>query len=72
MPSQSVRQDKVTNLLRALKEEGHADFLSASGQRSHQEAAEAATRKRRTIEGNCTPAEVKAAYAEAESLGYLR
>ncbi|MDX8146417.1 hypothetical protein SK854_30185 [Lentzea sp. BCCO 10_0061] len=71
MKSEQIRTDKVTTLVRALREENHADFLSASGHRSHVDGAEAATRKRQTIEANCTRAEKAAAWAEAESRGYL-
>ncbi|MFJ8963671.1 hypothetical protein ACIRG5_30205 [Lentzea sp. NPDC102401] len=71
MKSERLRADKVTSLVRALKEETHADFLSASGHRSHVDGAEAATRKRQTIEANCTQAEARAAWAEAENRGYL-
>lgn len=71
MKSEQIRQDKVTTLVRAIKEETHADFLSASGHRDHLDAAEAAARKRHTIQGNCTPAEAQAAFAHARKLGYL-
>ena len=71
MRSQSIRRDKVTNLVRAIKEEHHADFLSASGHRDHLDAAEAAMRKRRTIQSNCTQAEIQTAHREARALGYL-
>lgn len=71
MASQAIRQDKVTTLVRAIQEESHADFLSSSGHRRHMEAAEATTRKRKTIESNCTKAEAAAAWAEAERRGYL-
>lgn len=70
MPS-TIRQEKVTTLVRAIKADAHADFLSASGHRDHVQAAEAAFRKRRVIEGNCTTAEIQAAYAHARELGYL-
>lgn len=70
MKSEQIRQDKVSTLVRAYKEESHADFLSASGTRTHQDGAEAAYRKRRTIEQNCTPAEITAARAQARTLGY--
>ncbi|RAS58883.1 hypothetical protein C8D87_11753 [Lentzea atacamensis] len=71
MQSQSIRQDKVINLIRAIREEHHADFLSGSGHRDHLEAAEAAARKRHTIERNCTTGEIQAAHTEALKLGYL-
>lgn len=72
MKSEQIRQDKVTTLIRALRDEFQADFHSASGHRSHLEGAEAASSKRQTIERNCTKAEAQAAWAEAESRGYLR
>lgn len=72
MKSDQIRTDKVATLLTAIREESHADFLSASGHRSHLDAAEAATRKRQTIERNCTTAEARAAWTEADTRGYLR
>ncbi|MDX8055759.1 hypothetical protein SK571_40825 [Lentzea sp. BCCO 10_0798] len=71
MKSEQIRTDKVNTLITAIREESHADFLSTSGHQRHMEAAEATTRKRRTIESNCTKAEVRAAWDEAESRGYL-
>jgi hypothetical protein len=71
MPSESIRQDKVINLIRAIREEHHADWVSASGHPDHVEAAEAACRKRLTIQSNCSDDEVRAALAEACKLGFL-
>lgn len=72
MSSPSLRPSgKVSVLVTAFKEEHHANFLSSSGHPSHVEAAEAAYRKRRTIEGNCTSNEIRTAYALAERRGYL-